>query len=91
MSLLSKLFGGKPQAQQQAEPELYKDFAIFPEPSKEAHGYRIGARIEKEVGGDLKIHQMIRADTYGGEGTAIEASLSKARQLIDEQGEKIFR
>lgn len=87
MSLFSKLLGrGKPEP----EPVIHNGFRIFVLPAKEAGGYRIGARIEKEVGGEVRTHMMIRADTYGDADTATEASLSKAKMLIDQQGEGIF-
>ena len=89
MSLLKKLFGGaEPPA---PDPITHAGFTIFPEPVKEDGGYRIAARIEKEVGGDMQVHHMIRADTYAGQETAIEASISKAKQVIDQMGERIFR
>lgn len=94
MSLLSKLFGGKSggDAEENAvEPTLYgKDFVIFPEPIKEKSGYRIAARIEKEIGGELKVHQMIRADTIASKDEAAQASLMKAQIFIDQMGDQIF-
>lgn len=85
MSLLKKLFGGSASAKQ-PEPETHNGFLIFPEPVKEAHGYRIAARIEK----DGNVHQMIRADTYAAQDIAAEASVAKAKQVIDQMGDKIF-
>ena len=91
MSILSKLFGGGGgQKSPPAEPEIYKDYTIFPEPANEGGGYRIGARIEKEMGGEVRVHKMIRADSYASAETATEASLAKARQLIDLQGDSLF-
>ena len=87
MSLLSKLFGRKPE---QVEPVKYEGFQIFPEPINEGSEYRISARIEKEIGGEMKVHQLIRADTLGDADEAAEASLGKARTLIDQQGERLF-
>ena len=88
MSLFSRLFGGggKPAK----EPELYKDFRIFPEPQKGAGGYRVAARIEKDLGGETKVHQLLRADTLQTEEEAETFSIRKAKQVIDEQGEGIF-
>ncbi len=92
MSLLSKLFGGTLKAPQaQPDPELHKGFAIFPEPEKESGGYRIGARIEKEIDGELKSHLMLRADVLGSEADAKAESLRKAKIFIDQMGERIFR
>ena len=88
MSLLSKLFGSK--AASQPEPEEHNDFLIFPDPVKESGGYRIAARIEKEIDGEVKTHHMIRADTYQSKETAIEASLAKAKLFIDQVGDGVF-
>ena len=93
MSLLKRLFGGGDGSgggASQPDPEVYKDFTIFPEPAQTQGGYRIGARIEKDVGGELKSHQLIRADVIQTHDEAVEASLGKARQMIDEQGERLF-
>ncbi|MDJ0630039.1 MAG: HlyU family transcriptional regulator [Rhodobacter sp.] len=88
MSLLSRLLGrGKEPA---AEPEVYKDYRIFSEPMQESGGYRIAARIEKEISGELKCHQMIRADTCSSFEEASSLSLGKAKALIDEQGDALF-
>lgn len=90
MSLLSRLFGGS-KAPAEAESETYEGFQITPTPVKESGGYRIAARIEKEVGGEMKVHEMIRADTYADPDTAKDAALAKARQVIDFEGDRIFR
>ncbi len=91
MSLFSKLFGGGGGAGKSApEPEVYEGFQIYPEPIKEAGGYRIAARIEKEVGGEVKVHQLIRADLCQSVEEATTSSVLKAKKLIDEQGEKLF-
>ena len=88
MSLLSKLFGGSKN--HLADPEEYNGYRIFPEPAAEGSGYRIGARIEKDSDGETLVHHMIRADTYQAKDTAVEASLSKAKLLIDQQGDLMF-
>ena len=89
MSLFSKLFGGG-AAPAAPEPETYEGFRIFPEPIKEGGGYRLGARIEKEVGGETRVHHLIRADVFQAEDEAVKYSLSKAKQMIDQQGERLF-
>jgi hypothetical protein len=88
MSLLSRLFGGGGKTAK--EPEVYKDFRIFPEPQSGAGGFRIAARIEKEVGGETKTHHLLRADTVQSLEEAEAFSVRKAKQLIDEQGERLF-
>ncbi len=91
MSLLSKLFnGGSKTLETQPQPEMHKDFTIYLEPEKEPGGYRIGARIEKKVGGELKSHLMLRADVLGSEDEAKAESLRKAKIFIDQMGERVF-
>lgn len=94
MSLLSRLFGGgsstsTPKAA--AQPEVYNGYSIYPEPANEGSRWRVGARIEKEIDGEIRTHTLIRADTLEDMNSAVSASLGKARQIIDEQGDGIFR
>ena len=88
MSLFSKLFGGG--AEKKPEAETYEGFRIIVEPIKEGSGYRLAATIEKEVGGEVKSHRVIRADTFTSEDEARQYSRAKAKQMIDEQGEGLF-
>jgi hypothetical protein len=88
MSLLSKLFGGAPKG---PVAEEYQGFHIIVEPIKDGKRFRLAARIERDVDGDVKVHQLIRADTLESFEAAIVASRSKAQQVIDEQGDRIFR
>ncbi len=91
MSLLSRLFGGGGgPAKPRHASETYKDFTITPDPARDGPRFRIQARIEKEIGGAVKTHTLIRADTFEDEEAAASASLGKARQMIDEQGDRIF-
>ncbi len=89
MSLFSRLFGGAKQSPE-AESETYQGFTITPEPKHEGSDFRISARIEKTIDGEIRTHTLIRADTLGSRDAAIAASAAKAKQLIDEQGDGIF-
>ena len=89
MSLFSKLFGGGGKGPE-TRAETYNGFTITPDPIKEGPHYRIRARIEKEIGGEVKTHVLIRADTLQDHTAACEASVAKARLMIDQQGEGIF-
>jgi hypothetical protein len=92
MSFLRKLFGGGggSASEPDAPTETYKDFQITARPAKESGGYRIGALIEKEVDGETRQHHLIRADQVQDRDEAQAASVRKAKQVIDEQGERIF-
>ncbi|WP_420859485.1 HlyU family transcriptional regulator [Marivivens marinus] len=87
MNIFSKLFGGGKPA---PEPVVYKDFRIFADPVKEAGGYRISARIEKDFGDETKTHQMVRADTVPSLEEALGATVDKAKFFIDQMGDRIF-
>ena len=90
MSIFKKLFGGGDGQTAKAPVEMHQGFRITILPEKEGSAYRVGAIIEKEVDGELKSHHLIRADTMQGLEAAQEASLRKAKQAIDEQGERLF-
>ena len=93
MSLLRKLFGGGDgggAAPEAVEPVEHNGYRIFAEPMKAEGGYRIAGRIEREVGGETRSHSLIRADVVGDRDQAVEATVQKCRQMIDQQGDGIF-
>lgn len=90
MSLLSRLFGtGKPRAPERAAVD-YNGYQITPEPMPADGQYRLAARIVLEQDGTRRQHHMIRADVFRDREAAEEAALNKARQLIDQQGPRLF-
>lgn len=89
MSLFSKLFGGG-GSQPKAESETYKGFTITPTPISEGSRYRLSAMIEKQSDGETKTHTLIRADMFDDLKSANDVSLNKARQMVDEQGDRLF-
>lgn len=92
MSLLRKLFGGGNKGTApEASTETYEGFRITATPVAEGDTYRVSALIEKDVDGETLSHQLIRADTVQGLEEAQKACFRKAKQVIDEQGERIFR
>ena len=91
MSILSRLFGGKAKAEPEEQVEIYKGFRILPAPQAAEGGYRVAARIEKDIDGEVQVHQLLRADTIASLDEARAFCARKAKQVIDEQGEAIFR
>lgn len=87
-SFFSRLFGTSVPAA--PKPVLHKEFRIFPQPVREGGVYRIAARIEKDIGGVTKTHSLIRADTSPTLDEATGASVNKARQAIDQLGDRLF-
>lgn len=90
MSFLKKLFGGGGGGRDAAPPVEHNGFLIHADPINEGGKWRIGARIEKEIAGEVKTHRMIRADTLESADAAAEASIAKAKMLVDQQGDDIF-
>ena len=93
MSFLKKLFGGGGGAAKEepaAEPVEHKGFVIRPTPFVEDGQYQTCAVVTKVIDGQTKEHRLVRADRFASRDDAVEVSLRKARQMIDEQGERIF-
>ena len=93
MSFLKRLFGGggeKVDAPVVAKEIEHKGFVIRATPYKRDGQYQTSGTVSKEVGGVVKEHKFIRADRFAGLDDAVEVSLSKGRQIVDEQGERMF-
>lgn len=94
MGLFSKIFGGggsKSAAAREAEAVEYKGFHIQPAAQPQNGQWLTAGVIRKEVGGEMKEHRFVRADTHASPDSANDFALVKGRQIIDEQGERIFR
>jgi hypothetical protein len=93
MSFLKRLFGGgesaKSEAATAAETE-HKGFTIRATPFKEGGQFQTCGVVTKEIGGVVKEHKFIRADRFATLEDAVNVSLSKGRQLVDEQGDRLF-
>ena len=91
MSFWKNLFGGGGSAEAAPAPgEDYKGFTIRGTPMAAGSEYQLAGTIEKEIGGELKVHKFVRADRMSSRDEAVTMALNKGRQIIDEQGEKIF-
>jgi hypothetical protein len=96
MSFLKRLFGGGSKeasgggtAATAAEAE-HKGFLIKATPFKEGGQFQTCGVISKEIGGVLKEHRFIRADRFAALEDAANHAIVKGRQVIDEQGERLF-
>ena len=74
-----------------ADPVEHAGFTIVATPRKAGGGWSTEGRISKVVGSEAKEVHFIRADTSTSREAAITLSVSKARKIIDEQGERVFR
>lgn len=98
MSFLKKLFGGGggnaaegaedgAKALKQVE---HKGFVIRATPFKSDGQFQTCGVISKEVDGVAKEHRFIRADRFASIDDAVDVSIRKGQQMIDEQGERMF-
>ena len=92
MSFWKSLFGGAAteSAEKASEPVEYNGFTIRAAPYKAEGQYQTAGTITKDVGGVVKEHKFVRADRHASYDDAVEFSLSKARQIVDQSGERMF-
>ena len=71
-------------------PVEYKGYRIRPTPFRTNSLYQTAGTIEKDAPDGMKEHRFIRADTHHTREDAIAFAISKAKQIIDLQGDRIF-
>ena len=93
MSFWKNLFGGgggEPKAAAQSPGEEYKGFTIRPTLMPVGSEFQLAGRIERDVDGERKTYDFVRADRMSSRDEAESMALAKARQIIDEQGAALF-
>jgi hypothetical protein len=68
----------------------YKGYRIRPAPYRTNGHYQTAGIIEKDTPEGVKEHRFIRADTHPSKDDAIAFAISKAKQIVDLQGDRIF-
>ena len=91
MSFFKKLFGGgAPKPEAPVPTQEHAGFTILATPYQHEGQWQMCGVIEKEVAGEVKSHRFIRADRFPDKDTATELTFVKARQIIDQSGERMF-
>ena len=72
-----------------AEAE-HKGFRIRATPYAVAGGWQTAGVIEQASEAGVREHRFVRADTHPSQEAAASFTIAKARQIIDEQGERVF-
>jgi hypothetical protein len=95
MSFLKSLFGLRDKGEAEtgaavAKEIEHKGFTIQATPYKEGGQFQTSGIVAKEIGGVRKEHRFIRADRFASLDEAVDCSLNKGRQMVDEQGERLF-
>ncbi len=95
MSFLKSLFGGRQQAEDKPAGPVksieHNGFTIHATPYQEGGQYQLCGIIEKVVDGEAKSYRFIRADRFPGQAEAADFTLTKGQQIVDMEGERIFR
>ena len=92
-ALWRQLAGASATDESAAEPGPaveYKGYRIRPAPYKTSGVYQTAGIIEKDFPAGVKEHRFVRADTHHGKEDATAFAISKAKQIIDLQGDRMF-
>lgn len=73
-----------------AEAVEYKGYRIRPAPYSSNGQYQTAGVIEKDTETGVREHRFVRAETHASKTDAEAFAIIKAKQIIDEQGERIF-
>jgi hypothetical protein len=88
-SLLGSGRAGGPEPA--AEAVEYKGFRITPAPYPASGGFQTAGVIVKDFAEGPKEHRFVRAETHPSRDDAAAFAVRKAQQIIDEQGDRLFR
>jgi hypothetical protein len=73
-----------------AEAVEYKGFRIRPAPYSATGGFQTAGVIEKDFETGPKEHRFVRAETHPSKDDAAAFAIAKGKQIIDEQGDRVF-
>jgi len=74
-----------------AEAVEYKGFRIRPAPYSAKGGFQTAGVIEKDFETGMKEYRFVRAETHPSKDEASTFAVTKGKQIIDEQGDRVFR
>jgi hypothetical protein len=74
-----------------ADAVEYEGFTIRATFRRNGAQWMTAGVITKEFADGVKEHRFIRADSHASKEGAEEFSITKAKQIIDEQGDRMFR
>jgi hypothetical protein len=90
-SAFARLSGPSGAAEEPAAPTVeYNGYRIRPTPYRSNGHYQTAGVIEKDFPDGTKEHRFVRADTHPGREDAVAFTISKAKQIIDLQGDRMF-
>jgi len=95
-NLFKSLFGSRQSGaaeptEEPGESIEYNGFTIEACPIREGGQFRTAGYISGELNGEQKRIRFIRADNSSDKQSAVDHSLSKGKQIIDEQGQALLK
>ncbi len=68
----------------------YKGYRIRPAPYSAEGQFQTAGTIEKDFPSGVKSYRFVRAEKHTSKDGAAEFAITKGRQIVDEQGERMF-
>ena len=94
MSFWKSLFGGGSSAPSEpagpVRTEEHEGYTIEASPLRDGDQFVVAGTISREIGGERRVHKFIRADRSPGIDDAAEMTVRKAKQIIEQSGERMF-
>ncbi len=90
-SFFAKLTGGPEGEAEPGEAVDYQGYQIRPQPKAKGGQFYTAGIITKAFPEGPREQYFIRADSHASREHASEHAIVKGRQIIDEQGDKLFR
>ncbi len=94
VSFLKKLFGagnsGASTEVMRGEPVAYNGYQIQPAPQSEGSQWRLAGYIRRGQDDSYEETMFVRADLFSSREEALEFAVRKGRQIVDEQGDRLF-
>ncbi len=87
-----RVFGGdyKSPTAENADAVEYKGYLIRPLPRGRGSEWTTEGAITKHSADRVMEHRFIRVDTHGDKTDAVAFCVAKAKQIIDERGDRMF-
>jgi hypothetical protein len=90
-SLWGRLAGNKGAGEEPASEAFeYNGYRIRAAPYESAGGFQTAGVIEKDFADGAKEHRFVRAEAHPSRDAAVAFTIAKGKQIIDEQGERVF-
>jgi hypothetical protein len=90
MGILKRLFGGGGGESAPREAVEYNGYRIRPAPFAAEGQYQTAGIIEKDFPDGTKEHHFIRAERHASADDAASFAVTKGKQIVDENGDRIF-